>query len=258
MTLLSFATESNGYLNRALGRYYPYHREGHINRQKIKKFIDTNSNNEYDHEAHLVILQIIRAPVDTVLSGYNYHLTDAEEWTTWPLSPDSNPHALCAEFMPILDEMQISKQSSLLALYRENNLSFGIGVELQRYTKCEFKGIYSAYDYVKNGLRNGINNINAHSFRLEEFEANWTETVNVLLDLIGVFEDENRRKLMKSINMYNIYDTKARDGVKHHITAGTYDKAKEIRALLGDTDRCNLLKEQTISLDYDWKYLSYC
>ena len=254
LSLAPSAVQSNGYLRHvSIGPKFLYHRDDHINAKKIKRFVEAR-----DSGAHLVIMQIMREPVDTVLSGYNYHQKPVERWLQNPLSA----HTRCgAGWHRFLDKMKISKQMSLLELYHESNTTFGLWVELERYSNCGFKNIVGAFEYMHAAL-DKAENIDAHSFRFEDFKANWTGTVDVLLDLIGIF-GEDRQSLAALLDKVNIWDAewarhKSTKHMRKHITAGTFDKAAQTEVLLGNEHRCQMLKKQTLSLDYNWKYALYC
>ena len=57
---------------------------------------------------------------------------------------------------------------------------------------------------------------------------------------------------------FNIYRNDTNKSKGHHVTSGTYNKQQQIDTLLNDINRCKALKQHSFSLDYDWKYDSYC
>merc|ERR1719334_841508 len=57
------------------------HQTGKLSMQRIRCFIAENMAEDADHE-NIYILNVVRHPVDTVLSGYNYHL-NTMNWKEW-------------------------------------------------------------------------------------------------------------------------------------------------------------------------------
>merc|ERR1712176_1515516 len=101
------------------------------------------------------------------------------------------------------------------------------------------------------------------TFRLEEFESNFTQTIKQLLDMHGILDQDDRQNLIHILQTEDVKNKMKHKRSPHkekhpHITHGTYDKEEQIDALLKNIDICSSLKNKTILLDYQWKHSKYC
>ena len=231
------------------------------------------SRRQKNSQHHIVMLNIIRNPVDTVISAYNYHRKGSETWTQIPLHLISRQRFkyqerkenICSEklFLNLTESMGISTNISIKELY-SNILheSEGIRVEYLRYHNCCFQEIYSSYTRIKQLLQYKDQNYGKWHFanlRSEDFQQHFEESCNSLMDKLGIIEPADRAALMRKFKKFDLNALSAKQiERKQHITKGKFNKTKQIQLLLTDNHRCSLLKEQTISLEYFWNYSQFC
>eukprot|EP01084_Bolivina_argentea_P138055 243141_1 len=225
----------------------------HINvfgiRERLKKWQKQN---------HFIVLHYIRKPIDTILSGYNYHKICDEFWTQETIVNMTYKINFCNAMHSIIKEMNMSWyiNNSLQDVYNNNNISIGIQIEYNRYIECEFKDIDNVYHYIKDELiPKYVDNKFVHliNIRLENFGINYNETVDTILDTVGILDQVERNKLKNTIYGFSINHNH-----NVHITKGTYDRKTQIHFLLKNKKRCDILKTKTLSLDYNWEYNNYC
>ena len=258
-----------------------FHNSYHIDANTIDKWIKklkaiTKNHDTKNH--HLVILNIIRNPVDTIISAYNYHYKGSERWVTVHIPDITNRSFKFQEkkentctshlFINLTLSMGISLNVSIQALYK-NILTAdkGIHFEYLRYTHCCFNEIYSSYNRI-NDLLNfnhsifeywDVSQTHFHNFRVEQFADNFNVTCQYLMDKIGIFKHEDREKLLAKFKKYDLSSMSANKIAKStHITKGKYDKSTQIKLLLTDIDKCNDLKDKTKLLGYQWNFDEFC
>eukprot|EP01083_Nonionella_stella_P095091 266890_1 len=257
----------------------------HLSGTFINEFLTLPPRLHNRNTNHYVVINIVRDPVDTVLSAYNYHAKGAEIWTRTPVvnisllpAKYNNAESLrCSSevFMHLVNEYQIANGHtySVETLYKKRlNLVQGIEFEYQRYVKCCFDEIYSSYDTIKGMMYNARNGIEINglkwndtllhlwNFKTEDFAYNYNKSCEILLNKIGVLDDEDRREFM---NRFQKFDINSVENIKaaakkKHVTKGKFNKTEQIEILLGDINRCVVLKKQTKLLDYQWTYDHFC
>ena len=145
-------------------------------------------------------------------------------------------------------------------------LSQGIEFEYERYTNCCFMEIYLSYNAIEvimmRGNEDGTDRnhtlIHLWNVRNEDFVNDFNRTCNILLDKIGVMNAEDRNDFM---TQFQTFDRKQHPNLRRgrkHITQGKFNKTQQIEILLNDPIRCNVLKNQTILLDYEWMHSAFC
>ena len=286
-----------------------YHLNGTIIDQWLNRSIDIVNHwrtyDKYRHKSfHLVILNIIRNPIDTILSSYNYHKKAAELWTMVPIKELPKLLATFGEkwenictydvFTNLSDIMGIDYMNtnvSIEILYNEILSEHqGIYFEFMRYSMCCWYEIYDSYQHMtkiinmdKNvswiGDKYDWDWIHAKQFRLENFIIDFNRTCNEFLDVFGIIESEHRNNLLDKFQAWR-YDEKDKNKMKKfskakHVTMGSYDKQQQIEYLLqmdlnldnvnmkqmqliSASERCNLLRQRTELLHYQWQYDELC
>eukprot|EP01083_Nonionella_stella_P041426 112330_1 len=249
-------TQCNG--NTAMGNWLTalhwFVKDTHCTEQAIDAFVRK-------HTRDSIILHVIRDPVDTVFSGYNYHkTTDKEAWLKQDIDKVKRAKNICELMMQRMDDALLSR--SLQNIYQTMNLSIGLQIEYYRYMLCELGQINNSYHAIlthKHNLQYG-NDVRFENIRLEQFEDNFNSTMQMILDMVGIHSVKHTNNIMNAVNVFNIYDKSDKKRIKQlrHVTVGRYNKTQQINVLLSDNNRCNALKRATISLDYAWKYDMYC
>ena len=148
---------------------------------------------------------------------------------------------------------------TLLNIYNNHNLSIGIEIEYYRYIECVFNEIYDSYNLIEQMISKYKENNYVHlkNIRLEHLLTNFDETILSILDIIGIIDDINRNNVLQLLQSFDVTHSK-NSKTEQHITTGTYDKSKQIDILLGNVERCKLLQNMTIQLNYRWTYFTYC
>eukprot|EP01083_Nonionella_stella_P096065 269891_1 len=201
-----------------------------------------------------IVLNIIRSPVDTVLSGYNYHKTTNEVAIgQTPLNLKKykrNFYFFICE--PILEMVHNAYGNSTLKdIYNNHNVSFGIDLEYHRYNHCEYVRIHGSYRMMQYTLKE---HMHLHTFRLEDLRRDFKQSMQRLLNSMLIFDAHDREMLMSRFLRAGNEQKKN----KRHVTQGTYNRTQQIDILLRNLERCNMLKQQTVSLDYQWRFQEYC
>eukprot|EP01083_Nonionella_stella_P036247 98918_1 len=239
--------------------------------QHLNAFLVHSFVNKYS-KAHVpvAVIQIIRKPVDTVLSGYNYHKRTGEKWAKTTISKytrqrrihdSSNKRNFYTELCKAMRNDMKNKygnelmQHSIKTAYNLYNMSIGIELELNLYSLCVFPRVNESYHLIASEMNHLYSNFAFRNFRLEEFETNFNATAEILFDIEGIRKTEDRKELLDLLQTHNVYDGTPHNG---HVTQGTYDKQLQIQVLLSDNLRCHTLKEQTLLLGYQWEYSIYC
>eukprot|EP01084_Bolivina_argentea_P007210 13560_1 len=245
----------------------------------INDFIHNSLNNIT--KQHIKIINIIRNPLDSVLSGYNYHLWSKEKWLHKTITNmyDSSVAVLSYQerkhipyktlalknfchstlFLELLNSNNIPNNISINQLYNTMNISVGVSFEYMRYKKCEFDfEIYPSYRRIMELEYINDEYIHVANFRLENFATNYNESVLGLLDVIGIWKETHRQNLLRIFAKGDINSINSKNSTPGHSTRGTFDKSEQTDALLQDMNRCLQLKNMTLLLDYKWKYRKYC
>ena len=223
---------------------------------------------------HLVIINIIRNPVDTIISAYNYHYQGLEGWTQVSLQQiahrkfnfQEKKENTCTSqlFTNLTASMGLSSNVSIQRLYKDIlTTKMGINFEYLRYTHCCFDEIYSSYNRI-NDLLNfnhsifdywDTNNMHFHTFRVEQFAHEFDETCQSLMDKLGILGTKDRHNLLKKLHKYDLHSMSSkRIRRSKHITKGKYDKKAQLKLLLTDVNQCDDLKHKTELLGYQWQF----
>eukprot|EP01084_Bolivina_argentea_P221204 374707_1 len=251
----------------------------HLDEQEIQSFIDKTLNKIQKlklmetTQIHIVFLHIIRNPIDTILSAYNYHKQGREpKWTKYK-TVQSFPPNITARYY--CQAMNISLNISIFTLINKFlTEAQGIYFEYGIYIGRKFDEIYKSYRKLNNlkqyhNISYDYNLIHIKQFRLEDFKLNFNKTCNEYLDTFGVLEDNDRQYLMNTFQQFSMNNPHRRG--KIHGTYGTYNKTKQVEYLLKSQllnvsemyfdppkQRCLILKKQTQMLGYQWDYHHIC
>eukprot|EP01084_Bolivina_argentea_P197165 337912_1 len=230
----------------------------HINKMGLKRFIKGHKNKL--NKTYIILLNIIRSPVDTILSGYNYHKVTEEGWVSVPFKQNhKHPRNYWIFIGKTMNKVLVNKYENLTLkhIYNEYNMSIGLAIEYQRYIECEYSRIYGSYNMMEYNLKQKYKNyfgVHINVFRLEDVQTHFNETMETLLDALFIRIDADKKHLLNILQRFQINNNSHND----HVTQGTYNKQQQIYTLLSNEDRCNILKEKTILLDYKWIYHEYC
>eukprot|EP01084_Bolivina_argentea_P221205 374709_1 len=251
------------------GPYYDY--VGHLHETDIDLFIAKILNRTHKIPSnyilpHIVFIHVIRNPIDTILSAYNYHKQGKELWTH---------HTPLWYYSETCEAMNISTNISLFTLYNEIlTTELGIYVEYYAYIEFLWNEIYPSYrrlNYLQKyyDFNYDYNLFHVKQFRLEDFKINFNKTCNEYMDVMGVLQNEDRQYLMKGFQAFSMNNPKRR--AKKHLTIGTYNKTKQLQILLElnvsnvmsyhfqtSQQRCLILKEKTEILGYKWNFKHVC
>lgn len=227
----------------------------HMMSRNIFKTLKSHSNHQ-----HLMILHIIRNPIDTILSGYNYHKRGdiGEHWLFMTPSQLKRRTNFCWEMNDILYNLdQTLLNEKILNIYNTMNLSIGIEIEYYRYIKCVFDEIYQSYYLIEQSISKYEDNnyIHLKNIKMEDLMSNFNQTGLSILDNLGIIHEIDRNNI---INLLQQFDIKQTNTNITHITQGSYDKVEQINVLLSNIDRCQLLRNMTIKFNYHWIYNQYC
>lgn len=239
---------------------------------EIKEFISSRGFNQ----DRIIIVNMIRCPIDTILSGYNYHLVESrEKWLRQPLNSllenannilqyrqrknlqiiNHKQKNLKCNSLIIINKTNILNDT-IANLYNKYNTSFGLNLEYNRYLACEYDEIYGSYKLLNDLQQKKNKNIITKNVKLEDFMSDDTYNDNLktmIFDTLGITNENDILSLTKTLLREKIYNSN-----RTHTTSGKYDKQQQIHILLSNIHRCNKLKEITILFDYQWKYQQYC
>ena len=242
---------------------------------------------------HYVILNIIRNPIDTILSAYNYHRNGQEQWniiaisniTTIEAAYDNAASFYCSKntLMRLMRERLKDEDwrrfgdgvdinnITLQQLYSFSDLNVGIAFEYERYSYCCFDEIYGSYHEIERLMMNETymehkkyneSLMHLYNFRTEDFVQDYNGTVGILLDKIGIIWEKERIDFIDRFQEYDVHNPKAytmkQKKKRHHITDGKFNKTLQREILLRDKERCAMLKKQTEMLDYNWTFKQFC
>ena len=236
---------------------------GHGDSYKVSSFFQKSENKQ--DTKYIIILNIIRDPVDTVLSGYNYHkITNIEAWTAIKISTKRS-RGPCHEFKHFMQKNFIQYfDRSFNDIYQNENISEGLKIEYYRYYFCNYPKINGSYHTIEDVLKPKYKYDTSKvlkNIRLGSFKLDFNASLNVIFDAFGILDIENRNNLLNILQGANAYHSNGKKidkQTKKHMTDGKYDKNAQIDALLSDLILCQRLKIHTFSLGYPWKYEHYC
>eukprot|EP01083_Nonionella_stella_P271047 918146_1 len=207
--------------------------------------------------SHIVILNIIRHPLDTIISAYNYHVTGPEGWTRVPLHEittleqkyqEEKESACTADlFMNLTRELGHSTNVSVETLYRDVlSTSQGIYFEYLRYSHCCFPEIYSSYSRIIDLQNRNHDVFNDYDYNLmhfdnlrsEGFGFEFNKSCYHLMDKLGIIEEKDRKSLMEQLLEFDL-STYSKESLrkKMHITKGKFNKEEQVRILLTPLNR---------------------
>ena len=98
--------------------------------------------------------------------------------------------------------------------------------------------------------------VHLRNIRMEYLLTNFNQTLLSMLDIIGMIDNIDRNNVMELLQAFDINNMNLK--LEQHITKGTYDKDEQINILLSDINRCQLLRNMTINLNYNWPHVTYC
>ena len=278
-----------------------------------------------------VLFHFIRDPVDTILSGYYYHLKAQENWLRrhtirstafgYPRVQNLNLYRdiiygevneddyfkkywvttkkarFCFDLpkninIKFFDEFKrngyhLDIHMTVKGFYhlfysgpvddyilrkRENrdikirNDEYGLFWEFIRYFNCEW-----SYQYLMKEIGNKYFNIYM-PFDLRSFEKDqrFDKNVNEIMDVWNIIDNKENNDILKKAGIINMNITDERNDLyqrlriekyaRHgHGTKGKFDKDKSIELLLSLNESvCQLIKNMTVLLNFEWKHQSYC
>ena len=229
---------------------------GHTDTRKLGAFVASRRLNEQ----HVVLVHLIRHPLDTILSGYNYHKVTWEKWTKTVIRTLRRRSDLCEALDAKLAQMNASLlDDSLQHIYAAVPLSLGLDIEYQRFMLCAFPHMLESYSFVENIDRrikpSESKYTHVRNLRLESFERDFNATMQVILSMFGVLNARHRASLLNALQAFNVYEGHKAQRV---VTSGSYDKQRQVAVLLADVQRCAGVKRAAALLDYQWTWTDYC
>lgn len=255
-----------------------------LNQYQINNFISQHDINK----DKIVIINMIRSPIDTILSGYNYHLNppDHETWLKTPLYEMLNWADNILAFRKrrgkqIIDTRQTKLKCQSLTMlktlnstgitntfedvdftiynmYHQYNLSIGLHLEYNRYFTCEYDDIYESYKKLNELSSIGDENIVAKNIELEKFmgsQKSYDIALRNILKTIGINHKNDMNHLMNKLAKTKINRAPK---TSNHVTDGKYNKTLQIKVLLSNIEHCHKLRNKTRTLGYEWEYMQYC
>lgn len=248
---------------------------------RLNKRIDLTVNHIKQHifskSKVIIILNLIRNPIDTILSGYNYHKNTimttqkTEEWAF------RNALKFGPKFKNLLMLACVKYKIELWNCHysfilNHINLENGQICEFNRYMNFTLiEGIWPTYKYIKDQNKENIyqtyrqNNNNKiiimRNFQYENINENFELFMNELFDLFKINNILDRKMLLKKLKQYDKNDNRTfvqTEYGKRHITESKFDKKMAIELLLNQTQRCSELKYLTVELGYKWLHGNFC
>lgn len=229
----------------------------HVNSTEIKKWIqELEINNFKNSNKYWIILNMIRDPIDTVLSGYNYHKITSEPWVRPKISNLRQFDDLCIKMINFIRKYYpFYMDKSIKNIYLTEPLIKGIETEFYRYQICVFNRINTSYHIINDELIPKYINDKTKGFANLKMEYDYNNMLQSIFDILGIFDIMDRKQILNKLK--NV-QSKVGHTKNNHVTSGTYNKTKQIHALLNDNDKCIVMKQDTLYLNYDWKYNQYC
>ena len=260
-----------------------------------------------------VFLHFMRSPLDTILSGFVYHLNASEKWLGVPIRDALYGHAritngalyrdlvhrrsvdedaLFAKYthstrrvlacfalqrdvrhLSVDLNVTMAPHRSVRRFYASRSTKDGLFWETLRYFNCEWPASWLMHAigsaYVAHYQR----------FELAQFATHrgFDDSVRRLMDALNVVDSaENRKRLSAhegtEIDMdiaaerealfvaFKSEDISGRTRSVKHATKGTYDRDAYVELLLRgiDVSVCELIKNMTVLLAFEWNYDLYC
>ena len=230
----------------------------------LSKLLDKNPNQSY------IPIMMVREPLHTILSGYNYHAQGSEtKWTDAnlmdgqaQLKRDSLPLIHCFVNIFNRSEYVIDVASTMYREYAKgfendyndtNALQYGLYLEFTRFVNCEWPLHFGNYQEIKY-------NSKYKWFLFLRFEwfhrYNYSQSVEYFMKQLNVSDDALMDDLLKG-DLENVRAQKNETIL--HITKDRYDEEKQINLLLTYSDSvCLYIKKMTLMLDGLWRYHSFC
>ena len=300
---------------------YRINAESHI---LHKIFYETNHSS-------VVLFHFVRDPVDTILSGFYYHLMAKESWlkqhtigttkygflrvrnldlykdiiydnvdddnyfekywiTTkktklcFDLPNDINikffnqfknnkyrldVHMTVQDFYSVFASKWVKehvwKSRKRKGIKIEND-QFGLFWELVRYYNCEW-----SYQYLMRRIGDKYFDnylaLDLHSF---EGDASFDRNMNQIMDAWNIIDNEKNNDILVRAGVVNMNISDETNDLferlrierfvrKHHYTKGRFDKKKAIELLLTLNESvCELIKNMTTLLHFEWKHETFC
>ena len=273
---LAMQAVSNRICHHATGVFMP-----HISKEQLMGFAANQ---------RVYVVNMIRNPVDIVLSGYNYHLhtQNMGEWVNGKHSVDqlmsqewhtflNKKYGFMRRFgnTMFFEDMEhmhrlIAANCDTLNISRANctyqvmlnHLSLEDGLHME-FNKVRYWSGYgciaelvSSYRYVREQSNS---NWVAVTYRLEDFESNYTLQLHDVLRRMGVDEHRDADLWDAVVRQVSNQSNHADEQLyKEHVTRNTYNRSNEVRVLLTEPMRCAQLKNWTALLGYAWKHVAYC
>eukprot|EP01084_Bolivina_argentea_P131480 232069_1 len=231
----------------------------------LKKLNETR-NNGYSY--HFVTLNIVRDPVDTVLSEYNFDKKGYEELSTWTINEllhhDKLKQTVIDIYIPIIEPIlnmtrdEIINRYSLQVLWTKHlSIEYGLIGAWLLYKYIFHPHILSSYQSVNyyGNIEKHNNYLHYANFKLDsDFGVNFTQTCEIYLDKLGIINSYHRSELLNRFQKHDISKRK----VTIHATNGSYNKTLQYELLLKSPMRCRELKDMTAKLDYKWRFPGKC
>merc|ERR1712130_167015 len=227
-----------------------------------KLFEDANPSQSY------IPIMMVRDPLQTILSGYNYHAQGSEtKWTDKDLldgqaqiKRDSLPLIHCFVNPWNRSEYVIDDKTTMYAEYAKGfkhgyndtkALAHGLFLEFIRFVNCEWPLILGNYQEIKQDQEKYKWFL---FLRFEWFHSyNYSQSVRYFMRQLNVSNDALLDEMMHGDLEY--IKAQKQNQTILHITKDRYDQNLQINLLLSYSERvCLYIKQMTAMLDSMWKY----
>ena len=241
--------------------------------------------------AKMLILNVVRDPVDIVLSAFNYHVrTDnGQEWISGKYNLARLKHLMREQYptviFPFMSQQNhsvfFSKYDRFLVILERNcdayalnetqctfqdvlrrmNMSEALQFEFDKFVYWSGYGdadeVVSSYRFIAENHRAlSQRGVFVYNYRLQDFKLAFNETMRGILTRLRIDDAATLTDLMMRLQSENVNEQdRASD---EHITAGTFNKTQQIAILLASHDRCETFKNWTLMLEYAWRHHDYC
>eukprot|EP01084_Bolivina_argentea_P129868 229327_1 len=230
-----------------------------------------------------LILFMVRAPIEHILSAYNYHAAGQEGEILQALH--KKYFAQCFRNVFNSNEVLIKHKTSMYKEYvlsysdwhNHTLLLYGLYLEFTRYINCIWPNINALYQ----SLKENDDKINFIIVRFEWFhdvkKYKYKESLMHLLKQIGIYSNKNvQLKFTKNVlashsKRYSVvllrnllkwdWNNFNKWGVQNlnHTTKGKYNHDLQVKLLLTKSSTiCLKLKGMTINFDFEWRYDQLC
>jgi len=245
------------------------------------------------HSAFHVVIHSFRDPVDTILSGYNYHKLMSVEKRTHKHHYDSlraltrfvehGPKDAartewCYNRMFFDEGSRLKLPEHLLSRYtirrvleRHFSLSDGLQYEFERFRCLEMSIMRDIYRHIEQHAVTVVDSpmssepitVVAANINMKDFETDFEATTQRVFGLLGIRNRTEQAMLRKRFEGHTTGRAKGGRKVpqkkRGHVTAGKYDREQQIGILLGqNVTRCNVIKQWTLHLDLEWGHSTFC